>query len=130
MRWSTHSRRIDPINLSAKPFCQGEPGAMGLSRMPIALSRRMAATVNLIAVTDQVARSLIPRECLRDLAGNPFRGRMRCHIDPDKVSACQSNDDEGIEQVETNGRNNEQVHGADVRCMVTQKGAPSLGRRS
>jgi hypothetical protein len=22
--WSTHSRRIDPINLSAKPFCQGE----------------------------------------------------------------------------------------------------------
>src|SRR5260370_14234229 len=41
--WSTHSRRIDPINLSAKPFCQGEPGAMGLSRMPIALSRRVAA---------------------------------------------------------------------------------------
>ena len=27
--WSTYSRRIDPINLSAKPFCQGEPGAMG-----------------------------------------------------------------------------------------------------
>src|SRR6266700_6864228 len=26
-RWSTHSRRIDPISLSAKPFCQGEPGA-------------------------------------------------------------------------------------------------------
>jgi hypothetical protein len=26
--WSTHSRRIDPISLSAKPFCQGEPGAM------------------------------------------------------------------------------------------------------
>src|SRR6266446_1561305 len=40
---STHSRRIDPISLSAKPFCQGEPGAMGLSRMPIALSRRVAA---------------------------------------------------------------------------------------
>ena len=31
--WSTHSRRIDPISLSAKPFCQGEPEAMGLSRM-------------------------------------------------------------------------------------------------
>jgi hypothetical protein len=30
-------------HLSAKPFCQGEPGAMGLSRMPIALSRRVAA---------------------------------------------------------------------------------------
>src|SRR5215468_8571913 len=55
---------------------------------------------------------------------------MRCHIDPDKVSACQPNDDEGIEQVEANGRNNEQVHGADVRRMVTQEGAPPLGRRS
>jgi hypothetical protein len=31
-----HSRRIDPINVSAKPFCQGGPGAMGLSPMPIA----------------------------------------------------------------------------------------------
>ena len=40
---STHSRRIDPINLSAKPFCQGEPGAMGLSRMPMVLSRRVVA---------------------------------------------------------------------------------------
>jgi hypothetical protein len=23
MMWSKHSRRIDPINRSAKPFCQG-----------------------------------------------------------------------------------------------------------
>jgi hypothetical protein len=34
MKWSTHSRRIDPISRSAKPFCQGEAGAVGLSRMP------------------------------------------------------------------------------------------------
>jgi hypothetical protein len=38
-----HSRRIDPINLSAKPFCQGEPGAMGLSRMPMARNRRVTS---------------------------------------------------------------------------------------
>jgi hypothetical protein len=31
------------LDLSAKPFCQGEPGAMGLSRMPMALSRCVAA---------------------------------------------------------------------------------------
>src|SRR5258706_7142015 len=30
MMWSTHSRRIDPISRSAKPFCQGEAGAVGL----------------------------------------------------------------------------------------------------
>src|SRR5215472_17863308 len=40
MMWSAHSRRIDPISRSAKPFCQGEAGAIGLSRMPIARSRR------------------------------------------------------------------------------------------
>jgi hypothetical protein len=56
---------------------------------------------------------------------------MRCDIDPDKVSAGQPNDDEDIKQIEANGRNNEQVHGGDVRCMVTQEGVPSsLGRRS
>src|SRR5947208_10524900 len=42
-RWSTHSRRIDPISLSAKPFCQGEPGAMGLSRMPMVRNRCVTA---------------------------------------------------------------------------------------
>jgi hypothetical protein len=36
MMWSTHSRRIDPISRSEKPFCQGEAGAVGLSRMPMA----------------------------------------------------------------------------------------------
>jgi hypothetical protein len=28
MMWSTHSRRIDPISRSAKPFSQGEAGAV------------------------------------------------------------------------------------------------------
>jgi hypothetical protein len=55
---------------------------------------------------------------------------MRCSVDPNKVSAGQPNDDEDIEQIEANGRDNEQVHGADVRCVVTEEGTPSLGRRS
>src|SRR6476659_8420761 len=54
---------------------------------------------------------------------------MWCDVDPDKFSALQSNDDEDIEQVEANGRSNEQVHGGDVRRMVTQEGVPSLGGR-
>jgi hypothetical protein len=35
--------RIDPISRSAKPFCQGEAGALGLSRMPMARRRRVTA---------------------------------------------------------------------------------------
>jgi hypothetical protein len=42
--YGTHtriSRRIDPINRSAKPFCQNEAGVVGLSRMPMARNRRL-----------------------------------------------------------------------------------------
>jgi len=35
------SRRIDPIGRSAKPFCQGDAAAIGLSRMPMARNRRV-----------------------------------------------------------------------------------------
>src|SRR5216683_3960536 len=39
-------------------------------------------------------------------------------------------DDEGIEQAKTDRWNNEQVHGRNVRRVVTQEGSPSLaGRR-
>ena len=47
-------------------------------------------------------------------------------MSPDEVSAIQPDDDEGIEQVETDGWNNEPVHGGDVRRVVTQEGRPSL----
>jgi hypothetical protein len=38
--WSTHSRRIEPINRSAKAFCQGEAGAIGLYGQIPTLARR------------------------------------------------------------------------------------------
>src|SRR6202021_1596522 len=38
-------------------------------------------------------------------------------------------DDEDIEQVETDSWNNEQVHGGNVRRVVTQEGSPSLAGR-
>ena len=56
---------------------------------------------------------------------NPRRRRVCCDVDPDKVSAIQADDDEGIEQVEANGRGNEQVHGGDVWRVASQKGAQS-----
>src|ERR1035438_6338350 len=44
-------------------------------------------------------------------------------------SAVEPDDDEGIEQVETDSWNNEQVHGGNVRRVVTQEGSPSLAGR-
>jgi hypothetical protein len=45
------------------------------------------SAVDAIPITDQVARGLIPGECLRDLACDPFRGRMSCDVNADEVSA-------------------------------------------
>src|SRR5216683_8409851 len=96
MMWSTHSRRIDPISRSTTPFCQGEAGAVGLSRIPMA---RNNAAIDPIPIADEVVRSLVPRKCLRYLTRNPFGRRICCDVGPDEVSAAEPDDDEGIEQV-------------------------------
>src|SRR5258708_37580950 len=38
-----HSRRIEPISLPACPFCQGDRGAIGWSRIPMAARRFVTA---------------------------------------------------------------------------------------
>jgi hypothetical protein len=38
--WSRHSLRIEPTSRSVWPFCHGDRGAVGRSRIPIARSRR------------------------------------------------------------------------------------------
>jgi hypothetical protein len=57
-----------------------------------------------IPIADEVKRSLIPRESLDQLVCDPFCLRICCDVDPDEVSTVQPDDDEGIEQVEANGR--------------------------
>src|ERR1700693_1142659 len=127
MMWSTHSRRIDPISRSAKPgrgWCgRLVPDAHG------AQSARDDATIDPVAIADEVVRSLIPGKCFRYLTCNPFGRRICCDVDPDEVSAVEPDDDEGIEQVETDSWNNEQVHGGNILSMITQKGPPSLAGR-
>src|SRR3979409_2514450 len=125
MMWSTHSRRIDPISRSAKPFCRGEAGAVGLARVTLGGNRRMAALPrwggagrgwcgrlvpdahgaqwaydDAAPIADEVTRSLIPRKCLRYLTCNPFCRRICCDVDPDEGSAAASGGDEGLEEHE------------------------------
>src|ERR1700716_2927937 len=87
------------------------------------------AAIDPIPIADEVTRSFIPRKGLRYLTCNPFCRRICCDVDPDEVSAVEPDDDEGIEQVETDSWNNEQIHGGNVRRVVTQEGSPSLARR-
>src|SRR3979490_890952 len=83
-----------------------------------AQSARDDAGIHPAAMAEEVVRSLIPGKCLRYLTCNPFCRRMWRDVDPDEVSAVEPDDDEGIEQVETDSWNNEQVHGGNVRPGV------------
>jgi len=94
-----------------------------------AKSARDNGAVDPIAVPDHITRSPVPRKCLGELACNPLGCRAPCDVDPDESSAVQPDDDEGIEQVESDRWSNEQVHGGDVRRVVTQEGPPSLAGR-
>src|ERR1700732_1098799 len=95
-----------------------------------AQSARDDAAIDPIPIADEVTRSLIPRKCLRYLTCNPFGRGICCDVDPDQVSAVEPDDHEGIEQVETDSWNNEQVHGGNVWRVVMQEGPPALaGRR-
>src|SRR6267143_2303402 len=82
-----------------------------------------------VPIADEVARSLIPRKCLRYLTCNPFCRGICCEVDPDEVSAAEPDDDEAIEQVETDSWNNEQVHAGNIWGMIAQEGEPSLAGR-
>ena len=66
-----------------------------------AQSARNEGAIDAIAITDEIARSLLPRKCLRYLTGNPFCGRICRDVDLHKVSAIQPDDNKGIEQVKT-----------------------------
>src|SRR6476620_10720868 len=94
-----------------------------------AQSTRDDAAVDPVAIADEVVRSFIPRKRLRYLTRNPFGRRICRDVDPDQVSAIEPDDDEGIEQAETDRRDNEQVHSGNIRRVITQKGSPSLAWR-
>src|ERR1700694_5634014 len=89
-------------------------------------SARDDSAVDSISISDHIGGSAIPRKSLGDLTCNPLRRRVGCDADPDENSAIKPDDDEAIQQLKANGRHYEQIHGGDVRRVVSQKGPPFL----
>jgi len=128
MTWSTHSRRIDPINRSTKAFCQGDAGAIGLSlRMPMARNRRLSMALKMRSRSRMRYRGAL-FQGKASVMRNPFSCRMSCDVDPDKISAVQPKNDECRKQVETYRRHDKQIHRGDIRGMIAQKGPPTLAQ--
>src|SRR5262249_59892001 len=52
--------------------------------------------VDAILIANNVVRGLVPRESLRELARDPFGGRVCGHLDPDEGSPLPPSHDEGV----------------------------------
>ena len=55
-------------------------------------------TIRSVAVTDEVARCRVPRECFGDLPGDPIGGRIPGHIGPDEPPPLHTQDDQPVEK--------------------------------
>src|SRR5882757_7248376 len=98
MTWSRHSRRIEPISLSAYPFCQGERGDVGRSADAYrSESADKDLTIGAVPVTNEIAGSLFPPACFRGLICDPFCSWMRCDAKPQNMSPAVPQDQQSIE---------------------------------
>jgi len=76
-----------------------------------------------------MSRRFSPRERLDQLVSDPLRCGMRRDVDPNEIVSGDPDDDETIKQSEADGGHNKEIDGSNVRSVIAQKGAPSLGRR-
>src|ERR1700674_2767414 len=86
-------------------------------------------TIGPVPVTNQIARSLFPTACFRDLICDPFCGWMRCDAKPQNMSPAVPHDQQSIEQPKRDCRHDEQIHRGDAVGMIAKERPPALGWR-
>src|ERR1700726_2354877 len=86
-------------------------------------------TIGPVPVTNEIARSLFPPACFRDLICDPFCRWMRCDAKPQNMSPAVPHDQQSIEQAKRDCRHDEQIHRGDAVGMIAKERPPALGRR-
>src|ERR1700726_3857669 len=86
-------------------------------------------TIGPVPVTNEIAGSLFPPACLRDLICDPFCGWMRCDAKPQNMSPAVPHDQQSIEQAKRDCRHDEHIHRSDPISVIADKGSPALRRR-
>src|SRR6202048_519807 len=82
-----------------------------------------------VPVANEIAGSLFPPACFRDLICDPFCGWMRCDAKPQNRSPTVPHDQQSIEQAKRDCRHDKQIHRRDAVGMIADKGSPALRRR-
>src|SRR6266853_430450 len=83
-----------------------------------------------VPIADQIAGSLFPAACFRELICQPFCGRMRCDAKPKNLPPAMPHDQQAVEQTKRDCRDDEQIHRRDAVGMIIEKYFPTLGRRA
>src|SRR3984957_11558955 len=86
-------------------------------------------TIGAVPVTNEIAGSLFPTACFRDLVCDPFCGWMRCDAKPQNMSPAEPHDQQSIEQAKRDCRHDEHIQRSDPISMIAEKRPPALGRR-
>src|ERR1700752_4082356 len=80
-------------------------------------------------VTNEIAGSLFPPACFRDLICDPFCGWMRCDAKPQNMSPAVPHDQQSIKQAKRDCRHDKQIHRSDAVGMIAKERPPALGWR-
>src|ERR1700761_6356 len=83
------------------------------------------STIGSVTVSNKVAWRFVPRECFGDLSGDPLGGRVCRDAGPDEPSPLQTQDDQPVEQLESDRRNDEQIDAGDVGGVIAQESPPA-----
>src|SRR5246127_4885459 len=86
-------------------------------------------TIGPVPVTNEIAGSLFPPACFRDLICDLFCVRMRCAPKPQNMSPAVPHDQQSIEQAKRDCRHDEHIHRSDPVSMIAEECPPALGRR-
>src|SRR5258707_12285904 len=84
-------------------------------------------TIGPVPVTNEIAGSLLPPACFRDLICDPFGGWMRCDAKPQNMSPAVPHDQQSIEQAKRDCRHDEHIHRSDPISVIADECPPALG---
>src|SRR6201998_1966605 len=86
-------------------------------------------TISAVPVTNEIAGSLFPAACFRDLICDPFCSGMRCDAKPQNMSPAVPHDQQSIEQAKRDCRHDEHIHRTDPISVIAEECPPALRRR-
>src|ERR1700738_2963431 len=123
-----------PANRTDQPFSISILPRGARRRRSIANAHRSESadkdlTISPVPVTNEIAGSLLPPACFRDLICDPFCGWMRCDAKPQNMSPAVPHDQQSIEQAKRDCRHDEHIHRSDPVRMIAKECPPALRRR-